>query len=281
MIVVKEFPNKEFATKEELFAELKANKSVFIAQKKAEIYKSGEKGQAITVKSDAIKKLSDTNKEIKFDDNYYYFAVNSANFLDSHSDMHIDGNWNKTVKEQQGQVYLVFDHSLKRGDIIAMREDIEMFTAQVPWSLLGKNYSGETYTLIYKVAKDKIINAEAKDWLEKGYSLQASVRMQYMDIDLAMKSDKLEDKKERENYDKYEPLIANKDDFPDGVSYFWIVKQAKNVMESSWLLFGSNSATGVIQENKSEAVDDTTEKQTEPSIDTQAFEQLKSIINKI
>lgn len=279
MIIAKEFPNKSFATKEELFAELKANKDIIIQAKKSEIYKSYEKGQVVSVKSDCIKKLSETNKEISFDDNYWYFAVNSANFLDSHADMHIEGNWNKTVKEQQGQVYLVFDHSLKRGDIIGMKEDIEIFTAKVPWNLLGKSYSGETYTLIYKIAKNKIINKEAKDWLENGYTLQASVRMQYMDIDLAMMSDRLEDKKERENYDKYEPQIANKEDFPDGVYYFWIVKQAKNVMESSWLLFGSNSATGIIQENKSEAEQITSET-TEPTEVTQEKE-VKTFLTSI
>jgi hypothetical protein len=34
MIVVKEFPDKEFATKEELFKALRENKSTLIAQKK-------------------------------------------------------------------------------------------------------------------------------------------------------------------------------------------------------------------------------------------------------
>jgi hypothetical protein len=34
MIVVKEFPDKEFATKEELFKALRENKSTLIAQKR-------------------------------------------------------------------------------------------------------------------------------------------------------------------------------------------------------------------------------------------------------
>ena len=171
----------------------------------------------------------------------------------------VDNNWEKTVKEQQGRVYLVFDHQLKRSEIISMKEDVQMFTATIPFSSIGKNYDGETYVLIYKVRKDKVVNQEAKEWLEKGYSFEASVRMQYMDIVFCLKSDAEEDKKERENYDKIYPIIANKDDFEqeEEIYYFWGIRQAKNVMESSLVMFGSNPATGVIQEDKNEPSKDT------------------------
>lgn len=267
MIVLKEFPGKEFATKEEAFAALRANKEILIEAKKAEIYTATEKGLSVFANQTKIKKSLETSKAFAFDDNYYYFVVNSSRILDSHKDVHIDGNWEKTVKEQQGKVYLVFDHTLKRSEIIAMKQDIEMFTATIPFSLLGKSYEGDTYALIYKVAKDRIVNAEAKEWLEKGYDLEASVRMQYMDIALAMNSNDPDDAKELENYEKYINVIANKDEFED-IYYFWAVLQAKNVLESSLVMFGSNHATGQIQENKnSEAVEDTKEKNG-PSNDT-------------
>ncbi len=266
MIVLKEFPNKSFANKDLAMKELKANKELIIEAKKAEIYKSCDKGLSVAVNQEAILKTLGANKFITLDKDYYYFAVNTSNILDSHKDMHIDGNWDKTVKEQQGKVYLVFDHSLKRNDVIAMKSDIEMFTAYIPFSLVGKSYSGETYALIYKVKKDKIVNAEAKEWLEKGYDFEASVRMQYMDIDLALNSDAQGDEKELANFNKYYPLIANKDDFED-IYYLWIVKQAKNVMESSLVLFGSNPATGTL-EHKAEAEIITSEND-EPLKDTQ------------
>ena len=69
--------------------------------------------------------------------------------------------------------------------------------------------------------------------------------------------------------------------FPN-LEYFFIVKEAKNVMESSLLPFGSNSATAEISqiENKSEA-DNITSEQEEPSIDTQKQEELlKELLNK-
>jgi hypothetical protein len=284
MIIAKEFPNKTFATKEELFKELKANKEIIIEAKKAEIYKSCDKGLSVSVNQEQVNKMLGAVKGLDLDKDYYYFAVNTSKILDSHRDLHIDGNWDKTVREQQGKVYLVFDHTLKRSEIIAMKGDIEMFTAIIPFSMVGKSYTGETYALIYKIKKDKIVNAEAKEWLEKGYDFEASVRMQYMDIDLALDSNNQDNLKEKEAFDKYYGIIANKEDF-ENINYFWVVKQAKNVMESSLVLFGSNSATGSLQENKSEA-DDFTSENTEPSDDTQkqadekAHELLKQLLNK-
>ena len=261
--------DKNFNSKEELFKALAENETFIHDAKKSQVYKSFEKGlQVITDQKQIEKAFDATEKGIKFDSDYYYFVVNSANFLDSHSDVHVDGNWNKNVKDQQGKVYLVFDHSLKRSDIIAMKKDVEMFTAKISWDMLGKSYEGETYSLIYKVKKDKIVNKEAKEWLEEGHELEASVRMQYIKIETAFNSTNPDYSKQKEVYDTYYPQIANKEDFEE-IEYFWVVKEAKNVMESSLVLFGSNSATGIVNnENKSEAVDDTTETK-EQSNDTQ------------
>lgn len=273
MIYCKEL-KQEFETKEDLFKALAENESVIIDAKKSEIYKSIDKGLQIVTDQKGIEKAltSEENKGLKFDDNYYYFVVNSSNILDSHNDMHVDGNWKKTVKEQQGKVYLVFDHTLKRSEIIAMQKDIEMLTAKIPFSLLGKNYDGESYCLIYKVAKDKIVNKEAKQWLEDGHKLEASVRMQYVNIETAFNTNDKEYAKQKENYDMYFPLIANKEDFEE-IEYFWIVKEAKNVYESSLVLFGSNGATGLIQESKTDAEIITPEIKEEPTEVTQTKKQ--------
>lgn len=273
--------DKHFNSKEELFKALAENETFIHDAKKSQVYKSFEKGlQVVTDQKQIEKAFDSTEKGIKFDSDYYYFVVNSANFLDSHLDVHVDGNWNKSVKDQQGKVYLVFDHSLKRSDIIAMKKDVEMFTAKISWNMLGKDYEGETYSLIYKVKKDKIVNKEAKEWLEQGHELEASVRMQYVKIETAFNSDDTNYSKQKETYQTYYPQIANKEDFEE-IEYFWVVKEAKNVMESSLVLFGSNSATGVLNnENKSEAVEDTSETK-EQSKDTQQIEELKIIINKI
>ena len=282
MIYCKEL-NKEFESKSDLFKALVENESFIIDAKKSQVYKSFEKGLQVVSDQKTIEKaFTDSEKGIKFDSDYYYFVVNSANYLDSHNDMHVDGNWNKSVKDQNGKVYLVWHHDFsKTENIIAFPEDIEMMTSKVAWSLLGKSYEGETYSLIYKVKKDKIVNENVSKWLKEGRKLQLSVRMQYIKLETAFNSDDSDYAKQTENYNKYYPLIANKDEFKE-IEYFFIVKEAKNVMESSLLPFGSNSATAEISqtENKSEA-DNITSEQEEPSIDTQKQEELlKELLNK-
>ncbi len=268
MIVCKEL-DKTFSSKEDLFKALRESKKDIIGIKKSQILKSVDKGVSITAKPLDSNKLSTTNKNISLDENYYYIAVNSTRILDSHKDLHIDGIWNKTIKEQQGKNYLVDTHIMSLNTTIARKENVEIMTAIVPFSLIGKSYSGETEVLIYKVAKDKIINPIAKEWLESGDAIEGSVKMRYTDIDLAMNSKAIEDEKELKNYNDYKDIIANKDDFEEEIYYFWVVKQAQNLHESSLVLMGSNEATGLL-ENKN----------IEPSTDTQKAEAEKSLQEK-
>jgi len=260
--------DKVFQTKEELFIELKANNDFIIDAKKSQIYKSCEKGQSVSVKSIDLLKFSEENKALKLDENYYYLVVNSTNILDSHEDLHVNGIWNKSVKEIQGKNYLVEDHDLEISKVIVRKEHIEIFTAIVPFSILGKNYQGNTEVLVYKVPKNQVKNPIVKEWLDSGDSIEASVRMQYVTILLAMDSNAPDDATEKKNYDDYIGLIANKDEF-EYISHFYIVKEAKNVKESSLVPFGSNWVTGKL-ESKNEPLNDTQdENKHEPSNDTQ------------
>ena len=269
MIFCKEL-NKSFNSEEELFLELKANKEMIISEKKSQIQKSIDKGLSITAKPMDLSKFSDTSKGISQEDGYFYLAVNSTNVLDSHKDLHVNGIWNKTVKEQQGKNYLVDSHVLSLKTTIVKREDIEMFTMVVPFSAIGKSYPGDTEILVYKFLKTKVIDKDALAWLESGDSIEASVRMRYTDIELAMNSESKEDETEKRNFDSYSPVIANKYDFEEEINYFWIVKQAQNLNESSLVLFGSNSSTGLVEndtkENKEIEVDPiTSTKEIEPT----------------
>jgi len=267
-----------YIDKDKLFKDLKANKSQIIATKKAEILKSYEKGLDVTAKPLDVTKLCETKKEISFNDDFFYIAVNTTKILDSHDDVHINGLWKKTTKEQQGKNYLVDSHILGLKTTIAKKEHIEMFTAIAPFAILGMPYSGETEILIYKVRKDKIIDSTAKDWLESGDAIQASVRMQYVDIQLALKSDDPDDKAERKVYDKHISDIANKDDFDNEILYFFAIKEAKNVLESSLVLFGSNPVTGSLRENKKEPPEGT-RKHIEPPNGTQEEKQKEFYLN--
>ena len=268
--------NKSFYEKETLFKELKENENVIFAQKKLEC-KSIDKGlQIVTNQSEISKAIAnETIKGLKLDNDFYYFVVNSSNILDSHGDVHVEGNWNKTVKEQQGKVYLVWEHQLDRKNIIAVPKDIELIATKIPFTLLGKDYDGDSYCLIYKVAKDKIIDKQAKEFLEQGIDLQASVRMIYIKIEFAFNSNNPEFAKQKQNFDLYYPTIRNIKETGER-EYFTIVKEAKNVNESSLVLFASNSATGLINnENKEEQSDDTLiEIKEEQSDDTQKVKRV-------
>lgn len=270
--------NKEFDTEDALFSALKANKEDIIALKRAKIAKSCDKGLGITAKSLDFHRNTETVKDLAIDEEHYYIVVNATKILDSHGDMHTNGIWKKTIKDGQGKNYLVADHKLEMDKVIARKGDIEMLTAEIPFSMIGKSYEGNTEALIYKVRKDKIINLTAKEWLESGEEIQASVRMRYITIKLAMNSQREEDKEELKTFTEFYPQIANKGDF-ESIPYFFVVSEAENVKESSLVLFGSNSSTGNIKNTKNtknnKPLDNTCEEE-EPTEVTQM--RKKSII---
>lgn len=274
------FPDKEFSTKEELFDCLKANLSIIEDQKKAKIYESYKKGQAMTMKPIDVSKFDiEQQKALNLDNNYYYIAFNSTRILDGHEDVHIDGIWKKTLQEKQFKNYVVTDHELEVLNTVVRKEYVEIFTAKVPFSLLGKSYSGNTEILIYKFPKDKVQIPVVKEWLESGDELQGSVRMRYIKFVFCMDSNNPDDAEAKANYDKYYGYIANKDDF-EYIPYFFAILEASNEKESSFVIYGSNSVTGQIQENK-QAEKSLEDNKQEPTEVTQKNEQLlKDLLNK-
>lgn len=266
MIFCKEL-NKDFDSKSDMFKALKDNKDFIISAKKSLIQKSIDKGLGVQAISIDVNKLDLTTKGILKDNNYYYIAVNTTRVLDSHGDLHVKGIWNKTIKDQQGKNYLLTDHKMEMQNVVVKKENVEMLLAEIPFSSVGKSYPGNTQALIYKVAKTDVINPLAKDWLDSGSFIEASVRMQYVTIDLALNSQSKSDKAEFKVYNDYIDEIANKSEF-DSIDYFWVVKEAKNLLESSLVLNGSNSATGLL-DNKNIAPFDNTQKDEPSADDTQ------------
>lgn len=265
MIVCKEL-NKEFDNKEQLFKALRDNKADIIAVKRASTQKSCDKNTGVSCKKIDLSKFNDTTKGLFDSTDDYYLAVNTTNVLDSHDDLHKVGIWDRTVRDQQGKNYLVTDHKMEMANVVVKKENIKMFTATIPFSSIGKSYSGDTQALIYQFKKTDIVNELAKDWLDSGDDIEASVRMQYVKIELAMNSTDKEDKEELKNYNDNIESIANKDDF-DSIDYFWVVTEAKNIGESSLVLRGSNSSTGIVGNKNTQPSNDTDK--NEPSDDTQ------------
>ena len=265
MIHCKEL-NKDFDNKQQMFAALKSSKQDIVALKKAQIFKSHEKGLGVNLKNIDPLKFNTAAKGLMTDTDYHYVVVNTTNILDSHSDLHKNGIWSKSISEQQGRNYLLTDHKMEMANVVVKKENVQMFVSDIPFTSIGKSYEGNTQALIYKVKKSDVINPLAKEWLESGDDIEASVRMQYVKIDLAMNSEDEGDKEEMKHYLDNINSIANKSDFED-IDYFWVVSEAKNIGESSLVLRGSNSATGIIDNEKVEPIVITPK--NEPSADTQ------------
>lgn len=259
MILVKEFPNKEFATKEELFRELKANKKTLIAQKKM-----------ITKQADSIVYVSqmeskDANKAEALtgrDVNKINarLVINTTGIMDSHNDVHIEGIWNKTIQENKN-LLLLQEHQMTFDKIIS--DKITAKSEAFNWRDLGFGYSGKTEALVFYAEIDKERNPFMFEQYKNGYVREHSVGMRYVKMDLAINSNADEDKAEKAVWDKYIDSIANKETAEEQ-GYFWAVQEAKAI-EGSAVVKGSNHATPTINVEAAKS----TPTQLEPSEDTQ------------
>lgn len=258
MIICKQFPDKTFTTKEEVFAELRENAEKIIALKKAPTDKS------ITTQVTFLAKGLDTVKVgPQMKDGFCYPVINTTKYMDSHDDVHFDGIWNKSIKEQQGKLFYVADHTVSIDNVIAWPEDVNAMVKSVPWSFIGENFEGNTEALIFEIDKTKIVHPKALQIINEKRRVQNSVRMQYVKIKMAMNSDAKEDIEYKTYFDSRINDIANKEKAIEQ-GYFFGVEEAKIVTEGSMVIFGSNGATPIRQKN--EDAGDTTSEIIEPPL---------------
>jgi len=266
MIVVKEFPDKEFATKEELFKALKENKPSLISLKKSIEKRADSINYVNSINSDLTANKEENGTQTEVEKLQVKVIINTTNFIDSHNDLHINGIWNKSVSDNANKGFLhLQEHDRDFDKVIS--DNAKGYVESITWKSIGLPYSGKTEALIF----DSIIEKKRNEFMFKQYSngwvKNHSVGMRYVKIDLAINSESEWDKDEKELWDKYYPVVANKE-VADERGYFWVVSEAK-IIEGSAVVMGSNSATPTISvENKSEAVEDTPETK-EPSNDTQ------------
>lgn len=275
MIVVKEFPDKEFASKEDLFKALRENKSILIAQKKMITKESDSTIHYVEIES---REKSEANKEdietipdvtkLKAK-----LAINTTNLMDSHSDVHFDGTWNKSAKEQKN-VLLLQEHQMKFSYIIS--DNVAVSVKKMTWKSLGFDFEGSTEVLIFDTEIDKSRNEFMFDQYNKGYVKEHSVGMRYVKLDLAINSESKWDEEEKAVWDKYIDKIVNKE-VAENQGYFWAVTEAK-IVEGSAVVKGSNYATPVISIQAEKSLEDNKE---EPDNSTQKNEKLlKDLLNK-
>ena len=171
-----------------------------------------------------------------------------GNVMDSHSDVHLKGIWNKSLKEQKN-LYLLQEHQMKFDKIIS--DEVKASVDVMSFRDLGSNLQGTTEALIFDVGLDKR-NAFMFGQYAKGYVKNHSVGMRYVKIDMAVNSDDKWATEEKEVWDKHIDEIANKEQAEE-LGYFFAVSEAK-IIEGSAVPIGSNTITPTLN---TEAVKDT------------------------
>ena len=274
MIIVKEFPNKEFANKEELFSELRVNKKELISLKKSTEKRADAFNHSVIV----IGKIETNKEEGSEMQNVNSFnakvVINTTNFIDSHNDLHINGIWNKSVSDNANKGFLhLQEHEREFDKVIS---DNAIGTVELmSWKSLGYPYNGKTEALVFNSTVEKKRNEFMFNQYQNGWVKNHSVGMRYVKLDLAVNSESEWDKDEKELWDKYYPVVANKE-VADERGYFWVVSEAK-IIEGSAVVMGSNSATPTLSiENKEEPLKDTPT--TEPTEVTQTIKRKLSVI---
>lgn len=271
----------EFKTKEELYKYLRENKNLLITQKKSVIkhgdavcavdFELDDKAEIYTPKAYAATTPTDYTKlKAKL-------VINTTNLMDSHSDVHIPGLWKKNLQESKDK-YLLKEHQLRFENIIS--DDIKAFTQKMTWKDLGYKFEGETEALIFDTEIEKDRNEYMAEQYAKGRVKQHSVGMIYVKLFLCINSESKFDKEEKANWDKYFPLVANKEKAEEQ-GYFWAVTEAKCI-EGSAVPLGSNYATPTISIEPVGTTQSTNEEPEEPtkSLDCgKIAEAIKASIN--
>ena len=234
---------KEFATKEELFKHLKANKQLLVMQKKSAM-KHGDNATG------TLKELPKTEFEQKdmgtmadgmpIGKIRVKAIINTSNILDSHGDVHIGNIWKKSISELKYVVHLE-SHEREFDAVIAASPDVTAYVKSLTWKSLGYDYEGSTQALIF----DSVVSAERNEFMfnqyKSGYVQNHSVGMQYVTLYLCINSDDRWYAEEKDNWDKYYPMVANKEE-ADMKGYFWAVTEAK-LIEGSAVVLGSCPVT--------------------------------------
>lgn len=257
----------EFANKQEALAWMRLNKSLLIRAKKAEYKKADAVFGSNTLKGDG--KAAEVSKALGGEAAdpvngilYGKLIINTTNLLDSHNDVHIPGLWKKSLAENVDFIHLQ-EHDMAFDKVIA--DDAIGYTKSLSWKALGYNYPGNTQALVF----DSTIKQERNEFMfgqyAKGFVKNHSVGMRYVKLFMCVNSPEKYWREEKDNWDKYYPEIANKDDFED-LYMFWAVTEAK-IIEGSAVVKGSNHATPTYE--LSEAAKEGTSDPMEPPSGTQ------------
>jgi phage head maturation protease len=228
----------KFGTKKEHFAYLVENKKELVAQKK-QLVNSGDIMPNLTLSKEgtAIKNIATEAEEFNVT-----VLGNLSNWFDSHHDVMLPGNWNKSIGEKGTRIPILKDHNHSIEGRIA--KTIGVRTEAINLSSIGITDSDIKVAegLVFEFEPKKELNEKAHALYKAGDIDQHSIGLQYLQIELAINDSDF--KEELAVYEKYFDQIINKPDV-EKFGYFWAVKESK-IFELSAVLFGSNVMTPVL-----------------------------------
>jgi len=264
------FDKSKFGSNKEMIDFLVKNKGSLIAQKKATMKRAD--GIIIDtfpeIKIKAFEGKSDTEDTI-----YRRAVINTTKVLDSHDDVHFDGLWNKSLRENKNIMHIQ-EHDLRFDKIIADGDQLKAYVMDITFKDLGFKFEGSTQALVF----DSEIQSDRNEFMFKQYSKNRvknhSVGMIYTKVALAVNDDDYPD--EKAVWDKYFNQILVGKKRAEEQKYFWAVIEAK-VIEGSAVPIGSNTLTPTLKP-KAEPPQGTQYEDTEPPQGTLNY---KRIANKL
>lgn len=231
----------KFDTKEELIKALVNNKHLAVSSKKSNIV-THKICNFSSVGKDSVSDSNKSSLESVSAGDTIWATINTTGILDSHGDIHAKGIWNKSAREQNNKVYYIINHNLEIGNVIAYPKDVNIHVLNKKWRDLGYDADGSTEALTFEVKLTEYSNPDFMSALKSGATLQNSIRMRYIDVELCVNDKEYE--AEHLMWQKYISEAVNRSE-AEKLGYFWYVKEAAIVNEGSAVLFASNTVTPI------------------------------------
>lgn len=242
----KELPGQSFDTQEEMFKALVDSMDSILTVRKNAFKETDGIGfyYIEEIKNEEAIKANLPIQNADLTETKVKVVMNTIGLLDSHGDVHIKDIWKRTLSREDRKLHLQ-EHKRDFDKVIA--DDALAYVSTLSWKTLGAPYEGSTQALIFESVVKQSRNKEMFNQYKNGWVKNHSVGMQYVDMKYCMNSELDWAKDYKANWDKYYPMIANKED-ADKRGYFTAVLEAK-LVEGSAVLFGSNWISPTLDNN--------------------------------
>ena len=239
--------------RKEIIKDKLANKTELISIKRATVKHT--EGLILTPKL-TLPKDSTIKAELPNDTEdvlYRTIIANTYNYMDSHDDVHLNGCFSKSIQENKRQLYIK-DHANYTTEIAG--KVLKAYELMGTFEKFGYDSGLSTMAFLKDVAIYKEQSEQFFSQMSNGMINQHSVGMMYIKIALAV--DDISDAEGYKLYTSLLPIIGNSKEVEEQ-GYFFAVQEAKE-LETSAVTMGSNSLTGIYNDNKKEYNEDDIEK---------------------